>query len=71
MADYVYSVAIQVNSFQNNMADKMVRRINRGRINEYSLYVMYVHTYVLICTHIILRRYTYVQYIRTYVCIYL
>ena len=31
MADYVYSVAIQVNSFQNNMADKMV-----WRINEYS-----------------------------------
>ena len=24
MADYVYSVAIQVNSFQNNIADKVV-----------------------------------------------
>ena len=34
MADYVYSVAIQVNSFQNNMADKTV-----WRINEYSLYM--------------------------------
>ena len=38
MADYVYSVAIQVNPFQNNMADKTVWQINRGRINEYSLY---------------------------------
>ena len=34
----MYSVAIQVNLFQNNMADKTVWRINRGRINEYSLY---------------------------------
>ena len=39
MADYVHSVAIQANSFQNNMADKTVWRINRGRINEYSLYL--------------------------------
>ena len=39
MADYVYSIAIQVNSFQNNMADKTVWRINQGRINEYSLYI--------------------------------
>ena len=28
MAVYVYSVAIQVNSFQNNMADKAVWQIN-------------------------------------------
>ena len=41
MVDYVYSVAIQVNSFQNNMADKTVWRINRGRFNEYSLYYVY------------------------------
>ena len=41
MADYVYSVAIQVNLFQNNMGDKTVWRINRGRINEYSLYVQF------------------------------
>ena len=38
MADYVYSVAIQVNSFQKNMADKTV-----WRINEYSLYNIKQH----------------------------
>ena len=38
MADYLYSVAIQANSFHNNMVDKTVWRINWGRINEYSLY---------------------------------
>ena len=27
MADYVYSVAIQANLFQNNMVDKVVWRI--------------------------------------------
>ena len=27
MADYVHSIAIQANSFQNNMADKAVWRI--------------------------------------------
>ena len=40
MADYAYSVAIQVNSFQYNMADKMVWQNNRGRIKEYSLYMV-------------------------------
>ena len=38
MADCLYSVSIQANLFYNNMADKTVRRINQGRINEYSLY---------------------------------
>ena len=38
MADYVYSVAIQVNSFRNNMADKTIWWINWWQINEYSLY---------------------------------
>ena len=47
MADYVYSVAIQVNSFQNNMADKTVWRIKWGRINEYSLYVYVVKAHVI------------------------
>ena len=42
MADYLYSVAIQVNSFHNNMADKTVWRINRGRINKYSLYIVFL-----------------------------
>ena len=32
MVDHFYSIAIQVNLFHNNMADKMV-----WRINEYSL----------------------------------
>ena len=40
MADYLYSVAIQVNSFHNNMADKTVWQINRGQINKYSLYLI-------------------------------
>ena len=31
MADYVYSVAIQANSFQNNMADNTVCRTG-GRL---------------------------------------
>ena len=38
IADYLYSVAILVNSFQNNMVEKMVWQINRGWINNYSLY---------------------------------
>ena len=38
MADYLYSVAIQANLFHNNIADKMVWRIDWGWINEYSLY---------------------------------
>ena len=38
MADYLYSVAIQANSFHNDMADRTVWQINRGRIDEYSLY---------------------------------
>ena len=42
MADHLYSVAIQANSFHNNMADKTVGRINRGWINEYSLYIYFV-----------------------------
>ena len=33
MADYLYSIVIQANSFHNNMVNKMV-----WRINEYSLY---------------------------------
>ena len=36
--DYLYSVAIQANSFHYNMVNKTVWQINRGRINEYSLY---------------------------------
>ena len=55
MADYVYSVAIQVNSFQNNMADKTVWRINWGRINEYSLYnithLAYTNCYYVLSQH--------------------
>ena len=39
MADYLYIVAIQANLFHNNMADKTVWQINRGQINEYSLYL--------------------------------
>ena len=39
MADYLYSIAIQADSFHNNnMMDKTVWQINRGQINEYSLY---------------------------------
>ena len=38
MADYVYTTDIVLNSFKKIMADKEVWRINRGRINEYSLY---------------------------------
>ena len=38
----MYTTAIHLNSFKNIMADKAVWRINRGRINEYSLYV-YMH----------------------------
>ena len=41
MVDYLYSVAIQANLFHNNMADKMVWRINWWRINEYSLHVCF------------------------------
>ena len=37
MADYLCSVAMQANSFHDNMADKMFWRINRERINDYSL----------------------------------
>ena len=33
MPDYVYSVAIQANSFQNNMADKMVWQTGGGLTN--------------------------------------
>ena len=32
MVDYLYSVAIPVNSLHNNKADKMVWRINWGQI---------------------------------------
>ena len=38
MADYVYTTDKVLNSFKKIMADKEVWRINRGRINEYSLY---------------------------------
>ena len=39
MVDYLYSVAIQANSFHyNNMVNKMVWQINRGRIKDFSLY---------------------------------
>ena len=48
MADYVYTTDIVLNSFKKIMADKEVWRINRGRINEYSLYM-----YVCIC-HLLL-----------------
>ena len=60
MVDYLtmYSVAIQVNSFHNNMADKTVWQINQVRINEYSLHVK-VHTYVHTCTHV--HKYMYVH----------
>ena len=40
MADYVYTTDIQLNSFKKIMADKEVWWINRGRINEYSLYTV-------------------------------
>ena len=43
MVDYLYSVAIQANSFHNNMADKTV-----WRINEYSLYYTGTQNGVLI-----------------------
>ena len=43
MADYIYSVAIQANSFQNNMADKAV-----WRINENSLYINRVNTQIFV-----------------------
>ena len=51
MADYLYSIVIQANSFPNNMADKMVWRINRG----YSLYIhghvqMYYRSVVCLLT---------------------
>ena len=42
MADYVYTTDIVLNSFKKIMADKEVWRINRGRINEYSLYYNYL-----------------------------
>ena len=47
MADYLYSVAIQVNSFHNNniMADKMVWQINRGRLMNIHC-ILYVHTQI-------------------------
>ena len=59
MADYLYSVAIQVNLFHNNIADKTVWWVNWGWINEYALYYvyeykiyiissMYVHTFVYV-----------------------
>ena len=38
MADYVHTTDINLNSFKKMMADKQAWRINRGRINEYSLY---------------------------------
>ena len=38
--DYLYSVAIQANSFHNNMGGKTVWQINRGQINEYSVYTV-------------------------------
>ena len=43
LADCLYSVAIQVNSFYNKMVDKMVWHINWGRINKYSLYSVHPH----------------------------
>ena len=43
MADYVYTTDIVLNSFKKIMADKEVWRINRGRINEYSLYILYIY----------------------------
>ena len=44
MAGYFYSVAIQANSFHNNiMANKMIWQINPGQITEYSLYVCGAH----------------------------
>ena len=46
MADYLYSVAIRANSFHNDMADKMVWRINQVQINEYSLYILYIYRIV-------------------------
>ena len=52
MADYLYSVAIEVNSFQNNMADKTVRQINWERINEYSLYIHVDKLYIYPWRHV-------------------
>ena len=37
MVDYVCSVAIQANSFQNNMADKAVWRINENTLYRFIL----------------------------------
>ena len=50
MADYVYTTDIVLNSFKKIMADKEVWRINRGRINEYSLYVYHAAGHCLSST---------------------
>ena len=55
MADCLCGVAIQVNLLHNNMADKTVWQINRGWINEYSLYyTVYVciMPYVYACMYV-------------------
>ena len=57
MADYLYGIAIQGNSVQNNMADEMVWQLNRGGLNGYSLYVfeymrMCTCTLIHVCVHI-------------------
>ena len=41
MADYLYSVAIQANLFPNDMADRTVWRINRGRIHSIETNMIY------------------------------
>ena len=62
MADYLYSVAIQANSFQNNMADKAVWRIKPvADKREFT-----VHTHVRnssTCAHMYLRT--------VYICVFI
>ena len=78
MADYLYSIAVQANSFQIKirMADKTVWPINQGWNNEYSPFLysvsmchtkcvcMYVRT---MCTYVLVYYMCTYVYIRTYI----
>ena len=73
----MYTTAIHLNSFKNIMADKAVWRINRGRINEYSLYHYSMQLYKQYSTCIYTHAYIYLPiqikiytYIHTYICTY-
>ena len=66
MADYLYSVAIRANSFHNNMADKMVWRINQVQINEYSLCI-YIYIYIYCIIFILTIK---LMYIHKIICLY-